>query len=167
MYIAPPTKHCASWRLFLRPALSQSLAEPSGSPTFCFVRDTKLSRQSGATFSRRSNSIGGNNCRLSVLPPIGNKELCGNKGYCRTATRPWRCNRVPEYLISLSWDSEASVWIATSEDIPGLVLESGSLDALIERVRFAAPELLSLNKKPEQQTLSMCFRSERRELIRV
>jgi hypothetical protein len=74
---------------------------------------------------------------------------------------------VPEYLISLSWDSEASVWIATSEDIPGLVLESGSLDALIERVRFAAPELLSLNKKPEQQTLSMCFRSERRELIRV
>ena len=51
-----------------------------------------------------------------------------------------------EYPIDLSWDDEAAVWIATSESIPGLVLESGSLDALIERVRFAVPELLSLNE---------------------
>ena len=50
-----------------------------------------------------------------------------------------------EYSIDLLWDGEAAVWIATSEDIPGLVLESGSFDALVERVRFAAPELLSLN----------------------
>jgi hypothetical protein len=56
-----------------------------------------------------------------------------------------------EYLINLTWDNEASVWIATSDDIPGLVLESGSLDALIERVRCAAPELLSLSKKTEMQ----------------
>ena len=49
-----------------------------------------------------------------------------------------------EYVIDLVWDEEAGVWVATSNDIPGLVLESGSLDALIERVRFAAPELLSL-----------------------
>ncbi len=37
-----------------------------------------------------------------------------------------------EYAIKLSWDSDAYVWIATSEDVPGLVLESGSYDALIE-----------------------------------
>jgi hypothetical protein len=72
-----------------------------------------------------------------------------------------------EYLINLTWDNEASVWIATSDDIPGLVLESGSLDALIERVRFAAPELLSLSKKTEMQTLSMLFRSERYEQVRL
>jgi hypothetical protein len=70
-----------------------------------------------------------------------------------------------EYLINLSWDNEASVWIATSEDIPGLVLESGSLDALIERVRFAAPELLALNNKSECRTFSICFRSERHEQV--
>jgi len=52
---------------------------------------------------------------------------------------------MPEYIINLSWDNDAAVWIATSQNIPGLVLESGSLDALIERVRFAAPELLALN----------------------
>ena len=50
-----------------------------------------------------------------------------------------------EYRIQFQWDDEAAVWIATSQDVPGLVLESGSFDALLERVRFAVPELLELN----------------------
>lgn len=50
-----------------------------------------------------------------------------------------------ELLIKLTWDAEACVWIAESDDVPGLVLESGSFDALIERVRFTVPELLELN----------------------
>ena len=49
------------------------------------------------------------------------------------------------YRINIVWDEEAAVWIATSQDVPGLVLESGSFDALLERVRFAVPELLELN----------------------
>jgi hypothetical protein len=51
-----------------------------------------------------------------------------------------------EYVVDTVWDDEALVWIATSKDIPGLVLESGSLDALYERIRMAVPELLSMNK---------------------
>lgn len=51
-----------------------------------------------------------------------------------------------EYKVDLKWDDEADVWIATSDDAPGLILESGSLDALIERVKNAIPELLELNK---------------------
>lgn len=47
--------------------------------------------------------------------------------------------------IKFSWDAEEAVWIATSEDVPGLVLESGSFDALVERVKQAVPELLKLN----------------------
>ena len=47
--------------------------------------------------------------------------------------------------IKFAWDSDASVWIATSDDVKGLVLESGSFDGLIERVRYAVPELLALN----------------------
>ena len=42
-----------------------------------------------------------------------------------------------DYTVNLSWDNEADVWVAQSDDIPGLILESGSFDALIERVRFA------------------------------
>ena len=50
-----------------------------------------------------------------------------------------------EYIINLIWDDDAKVWVATSDDIAGLVLESGSFDALLERVRYAVPELLELN----------------------
>ena len=50
-----------------------------------------------------------------------------------------------EYNIILSWDDEASIWIAESQDIPGLILESGSFDALVERVKIAVPDLLGLN----------------------
>ena len=50
-----------------------------------------------------------------------------------------------DYRIDLLWDPDACVWVATSVDVPGLVLESGSYDALIERVRYAIPELLELN----------------------
>lgn len=67
-----------------------------------------------------------------------------------------------EYTINFTWDADASVWIATSNDIPGLVLESGSFDALLERTRFAVPELLELNS-PEAYPLSLTFISERHE----
>ena len=62
-----------------------------------------------------------------------------------------------EYIINLTWDNEACVWIATSADIPGLVLESGSFDALLE--------LLSLNAYSEP--LSISFISERHERMTV
>lgn len=71
---------------------------------------------------------------------------------------------MPEYLITLSWDADAAVWIATSESIPGLVMESGSLDALIERVRFAAPELMELNGIHDK-VFSLVFHSERHEQV--
>lgn len=51
-----------------------------------------------------------------------------------------------DYRIQLVWDDEASVWIATSKDVPGLVLESGSLIKLLNRVRIAVPEMLELNQ---------------------
>ncbi|MCM1064671.1 MAG: DUF1902 domain-containing protein [Eubacterium sp.] len=63
-------------------------------------------------------------------------------------------------MITFTWDDEADVWIATSDDIPGLVLESGSFDALLERTRFAIPELLALNPS-NPQPFSLTFRSER------
>lgn len=71
-----------------------------------------------------------------------------------------------EYTVQLIWDEEAAVWIATSNDISGLVLESGSFDALIERVRFAVPELLALNGT-EKKSLNICLKSERHETVYV
>lgn len=63
------------------------------------------------------------------------------------------------YLVKMTWDDEAAVWIATSDDVPGLVMESGSLDALIERVRFAIPELLQLNNITGIESIPVIVRS--------
>ena len=70
---------------------------------------------------------------------------------------------MPNYTVNLLWDAEAAVWVATSEDIPGLVMESGSYDALIERLRFAVPELLELNGL--QKSPMLAFSSYRQERV--
>jgi len=48
-------------------------------------------------------------------------------------------------LVIAQWDNEAGVWVATSDDIPGLVTEAASLDELLSRVLAVAPELLEDN----------------------
>ncbi len=53
-----------------------------------------------------------------------------------------------QYTVNYMWDEEASVWVATSKDIIGLVLESEQLDVLMHRVKDAVPELLELNNQP-------------------
>lgn len=47
--------------------------------------------------------------------------------------------------IQTSYDPEAKVWWAESEDLPGLVSEAPTLDALIDRVTAVAAELLVAN----------------------
>lgn len=47
--------------------------------------------------------------------------------------------------VRAQYDAEARVWWAESDDIPGLVSEAPTLDALVERVMAVAPELLTAN----------------------
>ena len=69
-----------------------------------------------------------------------------------------------EYTVLLIWDNEAQVWYCTSDDIPGLILESNSLDTLVERARHAAPELLELmGLDPVNASLS--FKAERHATV--
>ena len=68
-----------------------------------------------------------------------------------------------EYTAKLQWDPDAAVWVATSDNIIGLVMESGSVDALIERVRYAVPELLELNH--QQAATGIRFLIERYERL--
>ena len=50
-----------------------------------------------------------------------------------------------ESKIKLIWSAEERFWYAKSIDERfGLTLESGSVDALIERVKIAVPEMLEL-----------------------
>ncbi len=49
------------------------------------------------------------------------------------------------YSIQAHWDSEGGVWVAESEDVPGLVAEAESPNALAKKLRILIPELLELN----------------------
>lgn len=49
------------------------------------------------------------------------------------------------YQVEAFWDAEAEVWVATSEDVPGLVTEASTIEVLTEKLRVMIPELLVLN----------------------
>lgn len=59
--------------------------------------------------------------------------------------------------VECIWDEDAQVWVATSEDVPGLVLESGSFDALVEKVKHASPELIDLELDKKSTPMLGCF----------
>jgi len=47
--------------------------------------------------------------------------------------------------IHAYWDEEAAVWVAESQDVPGLVTEADNLEVLRRRLEEMVPELLELN----------------------
>lgn len=67
-----------------------------------------------------------------------------------------------EYIVDFSWDDDAGVWTAICDAIP-LALESNSFDALIEKVKVCAAEILTLNAATSPARL--CMRSERWESV--
>ena len=48
-------------------------------------------------------------------------------------------------FIRAEWDAEASVWVATSDDVPGLATEADTLEALSAKLDVMVPELLQAN----------------------
>lgn len=50
-----------------------------------------------------------------------------------------------QYLVTVDWDDEAGVYVATSDDVPGLVAEAPTLDAVRDKVLALIPELLHDN----------------------
>jgi Domain of unknown function (DUF1902) len=53
-------------------------------------------------------------------------------------------------IVKAEWDSEASVWVAQSDDVPGLVAESVSLEKLRPKVLAMISDLIELNKMQVQ-----------------
>ena len=52
---------------------------------------------------------------------------------------------IKPFFIRAEWDEEASVWVATSDDVPGLATEEATMEGLIERLKVIIPELLEAN----------------------
>ncbi len=47
--------------------------------------------------------------------------------------------------VNALWDPDAKVWTAESDDVPGLVTEAETVEALTEKLRIIIPELLEAN----------------------
>ena len=72
--------------------------------------------------------------------------------------------------IDAFWDKDAEAWVATSENVPGLVTEASTIESLTQKLREIIPELLVLNQiVPYGYVGSISFEltSHRQELIEV
>jgi len=49
------------------------------------------------------------------------------------------------YFVRAEWDAEAAVWVATSDDVPGLITEAETIEALDAKLKSMVPELLEAN----------------------
>jgi len=55
-------------------------------------------------------------------------------------------------IVKAEWDADAAVWVAVSDDVPGLVAESPSLEKLRPKVLAMISDLIELNKMSVQLT---------------
>lgn len=67
------------------------------------------------------------------------------------------------YEVRAYWDSEARVWVAESDDIPGLVTEAETSEALVEKLKVLIPELLEANGITHAREVPFHLLSERTE----
>jgi predicted RNase H-like HicB family nuclease len=48
-------------------------------------------------------------------------------------------------LVRAFWDDEAGVWVATSDDVPGLATEADTIEQVRVKLLVMIPELLEAN----------------------
>ena len=48
--------------------------------------------------------------------------------------------------VEAFWDEEAKVWVASSDDVPGLITEAETMELLMQKIRILIPELFRANK---------------------
>jgi hypothetical protein len=57
-------------------------------------------------------------------------------------------------FVRAEWDENAEVWVATSDDVPKLVAEADTAEALLTKLRTLLPELLEANGYPNSDDVS-------------
>ncbi|MFZ3114169.1 MAG: DUF1902 domain-containing protein [Syntrophales bacterium] len=50
-----------------------------------------------------------------------------------------------EINVDAFWDEEAQVWVASSNDVPGLITEAATMEHLMQKLKVVIPELLQAN----------------------
>jgi predicted RNase H-like HicB family nuclease len=69
------------------------------------------------------------------------------------------------YRAHAEWDPEASVWVAASDDVPGLTTEAQTIESLTTKLRTMIPELLKANGLPLDGSFAFELTSHRQEFV--
>jgi hypothetical protein len=72
--------------------------------------------------------------------------------------------------VNAFWDPEVRVWVATSEDVPGLATEAPTMEELTEKLRVMIPELILLNRfspNDVHDSIDFCLTSYWEEQLEV
>jgi predicted RNase H-like HicB family nuclease len=70
-------------------------------------------------------------------------------------------------FIRAEWDEEVNMWVATSDDIPGLATEAETIENLVEKLKIVIPELLEANGITFEKEIPLEVLSRRFELIHI
>jgi len=74
------------------------------------------------------------------------------------------------FNVQVAWDAEAEMWVADSDDIPGLAAEAPDDKSLWAKLEVLIPELLALNNvrlKPNQEIEIVLNFHPRKERIQL
>ena len=64
-----------------------------------------------------------------------------------------------DITIRARWDGEANVWLATSDEVPGLVVEADTWPTMINEAQLVLPELLEVSGQSNAK-LFLTFKAE-------
>lgn len=68
------------------------------------------------------------------------------------------------FYVHAQWDEEARVWVATSDDVPGLATEAETTEALVDKLKTLIPELLASNGQTPPMPIAFELLTRRFEL---
>lgn len=70
--------------------------------------------------------------------------------------------------IHAEWIADPGIWVATSEDVPGLCVQADSFDEMVDIVTTLVPELLELNHVVvHQPTIPLHITAEKIATVRT
>lgn len=58
-----------------------------------------------------------------------------------------------EITIQVEWNEESAAWLASSDDVPGLIVESASYQELIEIIEDLLPDFVDSSAQIEQKAI--------------
>jgi len=78
--------------------------------------------------------------------------------------------QIRSITVSAYWDHEASVWVATSDDVPGLATEAATPEELEAKLLEMIPDLLAMNDDIAEDNIPeipLYILSEQRSKVRL